>query len=108
MRVFDVLKVVKVNHGDVYVQQILMTDAAGKPNSVLTDLLRDVLSKIQMFVNLDEVHDVDEVIDILHSFTPLPDDVLDEYDKVLTQEVSAINFATRKHEIELVYDELVR
>lgn len=108
MRVFDVLKLVKVNHGDIYIQQIVITDDVGKPNSILTDLLRDVLSKIQMFVDLDSVHDIAEVIDILHSFTPLPDDVLDEYEKILTQEISTINFATKKHEIELVYDELVR
>ncbi|GAF38443.1 hypothetical protein JCM14202_253 [Agrilactobacillus composti DSM 18527 = JCM 14202] len=107
MRVFDVLKLVTVNHGELPVQQVIMTDPSGKPNSVLTDLLHDVLNKTQLFVDLKEVNDSADIIDTLHNVTPLPDDVLDEYDKILTQEVIGLNFATRKSEIELVYDELV-
>ncbi|WP_407929168.1 hypothetical protein ACNAN0_11795 [Agrilactobacillus fermenti] len=108
MRVFDVLKLVTVNHGEIPTQQVVMTDTTGKPSGVLTDLLRDVLTKTRLFVNLKDMADASDVIDVLHNSTPLPDDVLEEYEKILTQEISSINFATRKDTIELVYDELVR
>lgn len=107
MQVFDILKLVKVNHGDIPVQSIVMTDPAGKPNSILTDLLHDVLGKMQLFVDMSDMYDAEDVIEALHNVTPLRDDVLDEYDKILTQEVSGLNFAPHKQEIEIVYDELV-
>ncbi|MFC6169709.1 hypothetical protein [Loigolactobacillus jiayinensis] len=105
MTVFDVLKMVTINHMPVDVQQIVMTDTNGKPNSVLTDLLNDVLGKIRIFIDLQEISEVDQLVDELKMFTPLPIDVLDEYSKMLAQPVSSINFAPRKQQIELVYDE---
>ncbi|WP_057873463.1 hypothetical protein [Loigolactobacillus rennini] len=105
--VFDVLKMVTINHVPVDVQQIVMTDKTGKPNSVLTDLLSDVLGKIRIFIDLQTMTTTTQVIDELHQFTPLPADVLDEYQKILQQPISSINFAPHKSQIELVYDERV-
>jgi hypothetical protein len=48
---------------------------------------------------------VSQLVNELKMFTPLPTDVLDEYTKILEQPVSSINFAPRKQQIELVYDE---
>ncbi|ATO42748.1 hypothetical protein AB0Y04_11935 [Loigolactobacillus coryniformis] len=105
MTVFDVLKMVTINHMPVDVQQIVMTDTDGKPNSVLTDLLNDVLGKVRIFIDLQEMTGVSQLVNELKMFTPLPTDVLDEYTKILEQPVSSINFAPRKQQIELVYDE---
>ncbi|MFL2029468.1 hypothetical protein [Loigolactobacillus zhaoyuanensis] len=103
--VFDVLKMVTIDHTPVDVQQLVMTDTAGKPNSILTDLLNDVLGKIRIFIDLQEITGINQLVNELKMFTPLPVDVLDEYEKILAQPVSSINFAPRKQQIELVYDE---
>ncbi|MFD1317481.1 hypothetical protein [Loigolactobacillus zhaoyuanensis] len=103
--VFDVLKMVTIDHTPVDVQQLVMTDTAGKPNSILTDLLNDVLGKIRIFIDLQEITGINQLVNELKMFTPLPVDVLDEYEKILAQPVSSINFTPRKQQIELVYDE---
>jgi len=99
---FDVLKMVRFNHFGFDPAQVVITDVAGKPNSILTDLYRDVVSKINLFINLDEADTPQEVISSLKLHTPLPLDVLDEYGKILDEPLLGINFAPQKGQMELL------
>lgn len=101
--VFTALKMITVNHRQIGSTQILITDAEGKPNGLLTDLLRDVVGSIDIFVNLRDVFSVDDLMELFASHTPMPKDVLSEYDKILRQEILGINFAPHKGQIELVF-----
>ncbi|WP_125979845.1 hypothetical protein [Loigolactobacillus iwatensis] len=105
LTVFDVLKIIRINHDQLDTHQVVMTQRDGKPNSVLTDLLTDVVTKTRMFVDLEQIHSSSELITTLREVTPLPEEVLTEYEKILGQPVVTINFATRKGLVELVYDE---
>lgn len=99
---FDVLKMVSVNHHGFASAQVVITDTAGKPNGLLTDLYRDTVSNIHLFLNVEDVDSADDVLAALTEHTPLPDDVLDEYAKILKEPLLAINFAPQKSQIELV------
>ncbi|WP_080988384.1 hypothetical protein [Lacticaseibacillus paracasei] len=58
------------------------------PDSADTrQVLSDCLSKIDLFVDLPSTDTASDVIDDLHLLTPLPNDVLDEYQKVLDQPI---------------------
>ncbi|KRM12407.1 hypothetical protein FD16_GL002402 [Paucilactobacillus suebicus DSM 5007 = KCTC 3549] len=98
------LKLINVNHRHIRNSQVVVTDEAGKPNALLTDLLRDVINSINIFVNINDTYSVDELVDALTVHTPLPDDVLEEYEKILGQEILGINFATRKGQIEFILE----
>ncbi|WP_242755728.1 hypothetical protein [Lacticaseibacillus paracasei] len=93
MNVYHALKMIQIEHQPLNHRQVVITDENGKPLSQLTDLLSDCLSKIDLFVDLpstdtaSDVSDVSDVIDDLHLLTPLPNDVLDEYQKVLDQPI---------------------
>jgi len=104
MLVYTALQLLQVEHSAVPRQQFVITEADGKPNSYLTELLQDCLSKIDIFVNLSDTHSVSDIINELTRLTPLPDDVLDEYHKILTQPISSVNVAFHKQVIELVID----
>lgn len=107
MNVFQVLKFITVNHQNISPEEVTLTDLNGKPNGVMTDLLHDILTKIYLFVDLNAVSDPHEIITKLANVTPLPEDVLDEYQKALEQMVYQVNFATKKHLVEIVYDDFV-
>lgn len=105
LTVFDALKMIQINHQPMDTHQVVMTDPEGKPNSILTDLLTDVVTKTRMFVELELIATSKELIENLKAVTPLPADVLSEYMKILDQPVITINFAPQKQLVELVYDE---
>lgn len=107
MNVFSVLKFVTLDHRGVEPAQVTMTDLNGKPNAVLTDLLHDVMTKLAMFVNLDQIEQPLDAVEQLSAITPLPADVLEEYQKLLDQVVYQINFAAKKGLIEIVYDDFI-
>lgn len=107
MNVFQVLKFITINHKNVGPDQVSLTDLNGKPNAVMTDLLHDILTKVYLFVDLNSVETTQEVMMKLAAVTPLPDDVLDEYQKALEQTVYQVNFATKKELVEIVYDDFV-
>ena len=94
---------IQIDHQPLNHRQVVITDENGKPLSQLTDLLSDCLSKIDLFVDLPSTDTASDVIDDLHLLTPLPNDVLDEYQKVLDQPIQAINVALHKALVELVY-----
>jgi hypothetical protein len=73
----------------------------------MSELLADVLNKIAIFGDLNAAGSPEGIIDQLRMFTPLRDDVLDEYTKILTQDIAGINFAARKEVVELIYKPLV-
>lgn len=102
--VFTMLKLISVNHRHISNSQVVVTDQDGKPNSLLTDLLRDVVNSINIFVDINDAYSVDDLLGALSDHTPLPDDVLDEYGKILAQEILGINFATRKGQIEFIFE----
>ncbi|WP_412988944.1 hypothetical protein ACLJJ6_08465 [Pediococcus siamensis] len=102
--VFDVVRISRIDHVIVNSHQLVITDADGKPNGLLTDLLCDVVEKINIFMNLSLSTTVDDVLVSLSKNTPLPDDALVEYEKILTEVVVTVNFAPRKKVIELVLD----
>ncbi|KRK48657.1 hypothetical protein [Secundilactobacillus kimchicus] len=99
---FDVLKMVNVNHRGFASKQVVITDLAGKPNGLLTDLFRDTVSNIHLFLDMAQLESADDVLTALADHTPLPDDVLDEYAKILKEPLLKINFAPQKGQIELV------
>ncbi len=76
---FDVLQMVRFNHLSFDSSQVVITDVEGKPNAILTDLFRDVVSKVNLFIDLSEAFDAGDVVASLKAHTPLPADVLDEY-----------------------------
>ncbi|MTV83100.1 hypothetical protein [Secundilactobacillus folii] len=100
--VFDILKMITVNHHTVDGGQLVVTDLEGKPNSLLTDLLRDTVGNMRLFIDLASVDSADDVLAKLGETTPLPDDVLDEYSKILKERVAGLNFAPQKSTIELL------
>ncbi|HIW71803.1 MAG TPA: hypothetical protein H9875_04160 [Candidatus Levilactobacillus faecigallinarum] len=100
--IFDVLKTVTVNHQPVASPEIVITDPAGKPNGLLTDLLHDLINDALLFVTLTDIASADDLIARLHAHTPLPSDVLDEYGKILTETCYGLNFAPQKGQIEIV------
>ncbi|MFC6261693.1 hypothetical protein [Levilactobacillus fujinensis] len=100
--VFDVLKFISVNHQEVESHQVLVTDAVGKPNGLLTDLLHDLINNALLFVTLRDVSSATELIEHLRTHTPLPADVLAEYAKILTEDCYGLNFAPQKGQIELI------
>lgn len=62
---FDVLKMVSFNHFGFDSSQVVITDVAGKPNSLLTDLFRDVVNKINLFIDLSAAHDAGDVFSVV-------------------------------------------
>ena len=62
MTVFDMLKMIQIDHQPLTSPVVVMTDPTGKPNAVLTDLLHDVLNKMELFVDLGDAPDTDAVI----------------------------------------------
>ncbi len=101
--VFDVLKMITINHQGVDGAQLVVTDLEGKPNSLLTDLLRDTVGNMRLFIDMEKVDSPDDVLAELGAYaTPLPDDVLDEYGKILKERVAGLNFAPQKDTIELL------
>lgn len=107
MNVFNALKLIKFDHQPLNHQQVVITDESGKPDAQLSDLLADCLSKIDIFIDFSTTNTVADVIDDLHLLTPLPYDVLEEYQKILEQRIISVNFATHKDLVELVYHPLV-
>ncbi|GEL15364.1 hypothetical protein [Pediococcus cellicola] len=102
--VFDVVRISRIDHALVNSRQLVITDAQGKPNGLLTDLVKDVIEKINIFMTISLSTTVDDVLVALSKNTPLPADALVEYEKILTETVVNINFAPRKGVIELVLD----
>lgn len=102
LTVFDVIKIIKINHKTLNSHGIVITDESGKPNAILTELNRDVLEKINIFMNIDQDTTIDDVLLMLAINTPLPEDVLAEYEKILTEPVVTINIATKKNIVEIV------
>ncbi|HJE15112.1 MAG TPA: hypothetical protein K8W17_03440 [Lapidilactobacillus dextrinicus] len=107
MNVFQVLKFITINHQGIAPDQVALTDLNGKPNAVMTDLLHDILTKVYLFVDLENIENTSEMIAKLSAVTPLPEDVLDEYQKALDQTVYQVNFATKKELVEIVYDDFI-
>ncbi|WP_262315295.1 hypothetical protein [Lacticaseibacillus parakribbianus] len=107
MNVFRALKLLQIEHQPLNHQQVVITDPSGKPDAALTDLLADCLSKIDIFADLTSVDSVADIIDDLHLLTPLPYDVLEEYQKILEQPIESVNLALHKGLVELVYQPLV-
>lgn len=107
MDVFNALKLIQFDHQPLNHQQVVITDPTGKPDAELSDLLADCLSKVDIFIDFGTANSVADVIDDLHLLTPLPYDVLEEYQKILEQKITNINFASHKQLIELVYAPLV-
>ncbi|KRM87187.1 hypothetical protein [Lacticaseibacillus thailandensis] len=107
MNVFQALKLLQVNHRPVSQHELVITDPSGKPDAAMSDLLADVVGKLAIFADLDSALTPADLIKQLHGCTPLPGDVLAEYNKILTQELEHVNFATRKGVIELVYHPFV-
>lgn len=103
MSVFDIIKITQLNHEYFPANKLVMTDLEGKPNSLLTDLLRDVVTKIAILLDFDQFHQPNEVILKLKAVTPLPSDVLAEYEKILNQPVVGINFVSKRQELEIIY-----
>ncbi|KRK73854.1 hypothetical protein [Lacticaseibacillus nasuensis] len=103
MNVFAALKLIQFDHLPLNHAQVVMTDATGKPDSEFTGLLSDCLNKLDIFVDLATATTVSDVIDDLHLLTPLPYDVLEEYQKILEQPITQINFASHKQLVEFVY-----
>ncbi len=99
---FDVLKMVSFNHLNFASQQVVITDIEGKPNGLLTDLYRDVVNKVNLFIDIEDADSPESVRKLLREYTPLPDDVLEEYQKILEEKLIGINFAPQKGQMELL------
>jgi len=102
LTVFNVLKSVSVNHQAIAGPEIVVTNPAGKPNGLLTDLLHDLINDALLFVSLAEIDSPEDLIDRLHQHTPLPADVLEEYGKILTETCYGLNFAPQKGQVEVI------
>ncbi|KRK96886.1 hypothetical protein FD04_GL001736 [Secundilactobacillus odoratitofui DSM 19909 = JCM 15043] len=57
---------------------------------------------MRLFIDMASVDSADEVLAELGDCTPLPDDVLDEYAKILKEPIAGINFAPQKQMIEVL------
>ncbi|WDF82724.1 hypothetical protein PQ472_00355 [Lacticaseibacillus pabuli] len=107
MNVFTALQLIHIDHADLNQRTVIITDEGGKPDSVLSGLLSDVLTNIAIFADIKKANSPLGLIDQLRSCTPLPADVLDEYQKLLEQEIAGVNFAAHKGIVELVYKPLI-
>lgn len=105
--VYHAIKMLQIEHQPLNHSQVVIIDGNGKPQSQLSDLLFDCMSKIDLFTDLSTTDTSSDVIDDLHLLTPLPNDVLNEYQKILDQPISGINIASHKNLVELVYEPLV-
>ncbi|VDG21353.1 hypothetical protein [Lactiplantibacillus mudanjiangensis] len=105
LNVFDIIKLTQIDHKEVDSNQVVVTDGNGKPNAVLTELLNDVVGNMRIFINMDQIYSVDELTEALATHTPLPTDVLDEYEKVLREPIYNINFVPKRGQVELVVGE---
>lgn len=94
--IFDVLKHVSINHQEVESPQVVVTDEAGKPNGLLTDLLHDLINNALLFVTLADLASADELIARLETHTPLPADVLAEYQKSYQSRVMGLILRHRR------------
>ncbi|ARY92869.1 MULTISPECIES: hypothetical protein [Lacticaseibacillus] len=103
MNIYSALKFIQIDHAQVNHLQVVVTDQSGKPDAGMTDLLIDCLNKIDIFVDLSTTDRVSDVIDDLNLLTPLPYDVLEEYQKILEQPINGINVAMKKQLIEFIY-----
>lgn len=106
MNVYRAIKMLQIEHQPLNHSQVVIIDGNGKPQSQLTDLLSDCMSKIDLFSDLSSTEKSSDVIDDLHLQTPLPNDVLDEYQKILDQPIEGVNIALHKGLIELIYEPL--
>ncbi|MDT6981288.1 hypothetical protein [Levilactobacillus zymae] len=100
--IFTILKFVSVNHRPMASSQVIVTDAAGKPNGLLSDLVHDLINDALLFVNLAELDTAADLIAKLREHTPLPADVLEEYGKILNEPCFGLNVAPQKDTIEIV------
>lgn len=100
--IFTMLKFVSVNHQPMASSQVVVTDEAGKPNGLLSDLLHDLINDALLFVNLSELKTAADLVAKLHAHTPLPSDVLDEYAKILDEPCFGLNVAPQKDTIEII------
>ena len=107
MNIYSALKFIQIDHEPVNHLQVVITDQNGKPDTGMTDLLADCLNKIDIFVDLSTTDRVSDVIDDLNLLTPLPYDVLEEYQKILEQPITGVNIAMKKQLIELIYAPMV-
>ncbi|EPC80761.1 hypothetical protein Lpp221_00525 [Lacticaseibacillus paracasei subsp. paracasei Lpp221] len=107
MNIYSALKFIQIDHEPVNHLQVVITDQSGKPDAGMTDLLADCLNKIDIFVDLSTTDRVSDVIDDLNLLTPLPYDVLKEYQKILEQPITGVNIAMKKQLIELIYAPMV-
>lgn len=107
MNVFTALQFLQVNHQPLNQTNVVITDTDGKPDAILSELLADVMGKIAIFGNIKAAGSPEGIVDQLRMFTPLHDDVLDEYQKILEQDISGINFAPQKNLVEFIYQPLI-
>ncbi|RRK10718.1 hypothetical protein D1831_05950 [Lactiplantibacillus garii] len=105
LNVFDIVKLTKIDHKEVDSNQIVVTDGNGKPNAILTELLNDVVGNMRIFIDMNEVYSVDDLMRELGEHTPLPEDVLEEYEKVLREPIYNINFVPKRGQVEVVVGE---
>ena len=71
----------------------------------MTELLNDAISNIRLFVDMTQVYSVDDLLQALSAHTPLPNDVLEEYEKVLREPIYDINFVPKRGQVEVVVGE---
>lgn len=107
MNVFTALQLLQIDHRDLVPGTVTITDDRGKPDNVLSDLLTDVLTNVNLFTDLNAASSAAGLVELLHNVTPLPHDVLDEYRKILEQDIAGINFSSRRGAVELVYKPLI-
>ncbi|MFB9768949.1 hypothetical protein [Lactiplantibacillus modestisalitolerans] len=105
LNVFDIVKLTKIDHKEVDNNQMVITDGNGKPNAILTELLNDVISNLRIFVDMASVYSVDDLLRELAEHTPLPEDVLEEYEKVLREPIYDLNFVPKRGQVEVVVGE---
>ncbi|WP_440767662.1 hypothetical protein [Lactiplantibacillus plantarum] len=79
---------------------MVVTDGNGKPNAILTELLNDVVGNMRIFINMEDVYSVDDLMRALAAHTPLPQDVLEEYEKVLREPIYNINLIFARYSID--------
>ncbi|ETY73005.1 hypothetical protein [Lactiplantibacillus fabifermentans] len=105
LNVFDIVKLTKIDHKEVDSNQIVVTDGNGKPNAVLTELLNDVVGNMRIFLDMTNIYSVTDLMQALSDHTPLPAEVLDEYEKVLREPIDGINFVPKRGQVEVVVGE---
>lgn len=105
LNIFDIVKLTKIDHKEIDSNQIVVTDGNGKPNAILTELLNDVVSNMRIFVDMNEVYSVDDLMRELSEHTPLPSDVLEEYEKALREPIYNINFVPKRGQVEVIVGE---